>query len=50
MNISEMVRVIHENDLFDTFPECSKVVHILAAIVILGTGIQSVPLIEDLPL
>ena len=32
MNISEMLRVIHENDLFDTFPECSKVVHILAAI------------------
>ena len=32
MTISEMLRVIHENDLFDTFPECSKVVHILAVI------------------
>ena len=32
MTISEMLRVVHENDLFDTFPECSKVVHILAMI------------------
>ena len=28
----EMLRVMHENYLFDTFPECSKVVHILAVI------------------
>ena len=32
MTISEMLRVVHENDLFDTFPECYKVVHILAVI------------------
>ena len=32
MTVSEMPRVMHENDLFDTFPECSKVVHILAVI------------------
>ena len=32
MTVSEMLRVMHENDLFHTFPECSKVVHILAVI------------------
>ena len=32
VTVSEMLRVMHENDLFDTFPECSKVVHILAVI------------------
>ena len=32
MTVSEMLRVMHENDLFDTFPECSIVVHILAVI------------------
>ena len=28
MTVSEMLRVMHENDLFDTFPECYKVVNI----------------------
>ena len=30
--VSEMVEKMHENDLFDIFPEFSKVVHILAVI------------------
>ena len=32
MTISEMLQTMHENDLFDMFPEFSKVVHILAVI------------------
>ena len=32
ITVPEMLRVMHENYLFDTFPECSKVVHILAVI------------------
>ena len=32
MTVSEMLSVMHENDLFVTFPECSKVVHIVAVI------------------
>ena len=32
ITIPEMLRVMHESYLFDTFPECSKVVHILAVI------------------
>ena len=32
MTISEMPGLMHENDLFDTFPECSKVVLVLAVI------------------
>ena len=30
--VSEMLGLMHENDLFDTFPECSKVVLVLAVI------------------
>ena len=54
MTVSEMPRVMHENDLFDTFPECSKVVHILAVIsvyiVFHRTIIESVAPIENLRL
>ena len=32
MTVSEMLGTMHENNLFDTFPEFSKVVHILAVI------------------
>ena len=32
ITVSEMLSVMHENDLFDTFPERSKVLHILAVI------------------
>ena len=32
MTVSEMLSVMHKNDLFVTFPECSKVVHIAAVI------------------
>ena len=32
ITVPEMLRVMQENYLFDTFPECSKVVHILAVI------------------
>ena len=32
MTVSEMLETMHENDLFDIFPEFSKVVHILAVI------------------
>ena len=32
MTVSEMLETIHENDLFDIFPEFSRVVHILAVI------------------
>ena len=32
MTVSEILETMHENDLFDIFPEFSKVVHILAAI------------------
>ena len=32
ITISEMLQTMHENDLFDMFPEFSKVVHILAVI------------------
>ena len=32
MTVSEMLQTMHENDLFDIFPEFSKVVHILAVI------------------
>ena len=32
MTVSEMVETMQENDLFDIFPEFSKVVHIIAAI------------------
>ena len=34
MTVSKMLRVMHENDLFDTFPEYSKVVHTLAVITV----------------
>ena len=30
--VSEMLETMHENDLFDIFPEFSKVVHMLAVI------------------
>ena len=30
--VSEMLQTMHENDLFDMFPEFSSVVHILAVI------------------
>ena len=30
MTVSEMLDTMHENDLFDTYPEFSEVVHILA--------------------
>ena len=30
--VSEILKTMHENDLFDIFPEFSKVVHILAVI------------------
>ena len=32
MTVSEMLQTMHENDLFDMFPELSSVVHILAVI------------------
>ena len=32
MTVSEMLETMHENDLFDIFPEFSKVVHIRAVI------------------
>ena len=32
MTVSEMLETIHQNDLFNIFPEFSKVVHILAVI------------------
>ena len=32
MTVSEMLQTMHENDLFDMFPEFSNVVHILAVI------------------
>ena len=32
MTVSEMLETMHENDLFDIFPEFSKVVHIFAVI------------------
>ena len=32
MTVSEMVETMQKNDLFDIFPEFSKVVHIIAAI------------------
>ena len=32
MTVSEMLETMHENDLFDIFPEFSKVVHMLAVI------------------
>ena len=32
MTVSEMLGAMQENDLFDVFPEFSKVVHILAVI------------------
>ena len=32
MTVSEMLETMHKNDLFDKFPEFSKVVHILAVI------------------
>ena len=32
MSVSEILETMHENDLFDIFPEFSKVVHILAVI------------------
>ena len=32
MTVSEMLETMHENDLFDAFPEFSEVVHILAVI------------------
>ena len=32
MTVSEMLETMQENDLFDIFPEFSKVVHILAVI------------------
>ena len=32
MTVSEMLGAMQENDLFDIFPEFSKVVHILAVI------------------
>ena len=32
MTVSEMLETVHENDLFDMFPEFSNVVHILAVI------------------
>lgn len=32
MTVSEMLSVMYENDLFGTFPKCSKVVHIVAVI------------------
>ena len=32
MTVSEILETMHENDLFDIFPEFSKVVHILAVI------------------
>ena len=32
MTVSEMVETMQENDLFDIFPEFSKVVHFIAAI------------------
>ena len=32
MTASEMLETVHENDLFDMFPEFPNVVHILAVI------------------
>ena len=32
MTVSEMLQTMHENDLFDMFPEFSSVVHILTVI------------------
>ena len=32
MTVSEMLETVHENDLFDMFPEFSNVVHTLAVI------------------
>ena len=32
MTVSEMLDTVHENDLFDMFPEFSNVVHLLAVI------------------
>lgn len=32
MTVSEMLQTMHENDLFDMFPEFSGVVHLLAVI------------------
>ena len=32
MTVSEILETMHENDLFDIFPEFSKVVHILAVL------------------
>ena len=32
MTVSEMLSVMYENDLFGSFPKCSKVVHIVAVI------------------
>ena len=45
MTVSEMLETMHENDLFNIFPEFSKVVHILAIRAI----IQCVAPIENLP-
>ena len=53
MTVSEMLETVHENDLFDMFPEFSNVVHILAVIpadiVFCRTIIQCVAQIENLP-
>ena len=40
LTVPEMLRVMHENYLFDTFPERSKVVHILAVILATSCSIQ----------
>ena len=32
MTVSEILETMHQNDLFDIFPEFSKVVHILAVL------------------
>ena len=51
MTVSEMLKTMHENDLFDMFPEFSNVLHITSSdtcyIVFCRTIIQCVAQIEN---
>ena len=54
MTVSEMLETMHENDLFDIFPQFSEVVYILAVIpatscMFSRAIIQCVAPIENLP-
>ena len=38
MTVSEMLQTMHEHDVFDIFPEFSKVVHILGTCLVPATS------------